>query len=155
MIRFYPICLCLCLYWWVFRDTGEDSYFYFCLLEIRGGIICFYPIPKLRSLFLIIDPESRFLTSPTIDYADADNDSESWQWHGAACWERARWLTHAVMGGGVYQYVAHRHPHLAQVIRVRYSAVRLPLHPPLGFCMQIYAQFMRRYLINMRQYHWR
>ena len=37
---------------------------------------------------------------------------------------------------------------------VRYSAVRLPLHPPLGFCMQIYAQFMRRYLINMRQSHW-
>ena len=28
-----------------------------------------------------------------------------------------RWLTHAVMGGGVYQYVAHRHPHLTQVIR--------------------------------------
>ena len=30
---------------------------------------------------------------------------------------RVRWLTHAVMGGGVYQYVAHRHPHLTQVIR--------------------------------------
>ena len=56
-------------------------------VESRWVLICFYPIPKSRSLFLIIDPESRFPTSPTIDYADADNDSESWQWHGAACWE--------------------------------------------------------------------
>ena len=56
-------------------------------VESRWVLICFYPIPKSRSLFLIIDPESRFPTSPTIDYADADNDSESWQWHGVACRE--------------------------------------------------------------------
>ena len=36
---------------------------------------------------------------------------------------RVRWLTHAVMGGGVYQYVAHRHPHLATLA---------PYHPHLA-----------------------